>query len=178
MFYGSAEEKKDHIMEKVANMRTAAAQVNRVKEVVRQFDGKVYNKKFDDAIAALTDDDYRFYSYNQYGWFYIQFCPRHTSYNATLSIMTAYSCKADDYIKMQTREECKVFDGKRINAAAMIERLNTERAALLKEAFELETAARDIEKTLEQISALKHAVNGIIDALPWPIRDTYGIKAC
>ncbi len=177
MFWGSAEEKRNHIQEKINTLREAAAQTNRVKDVVRRFDGKTYNVKFDDAISALTDDNNRFYVSNQYGWFYIQYCHRH-GYNNTISLMTAYSCKSNDYIEHQTRDECKVFDGKRIKADAMIARLNTERAELLKEAYELECAMEALDKTLEQISSLKHAVNHIIDGLPYTIRDTYGIKAC
>jgi hypothetical protein len=90
--------------------------------------------------------------------------------------MSAYSCKAEDYIKVQTKDEFKVFDGKRINADKMDAALVEKRAALLREAFEIEDAARNLDRTLEQISSMRSMLNGLVSGLPSIVRDTCNLK--
>ena len=172
------EEKRDYILKRAHILRDAAGSVNRVKEVIRDFDGKIYNCRFDEAIANLTDEDHRFYVSNHYGWFYIQFSPRKGNYNNTQSILSGYSCKASDQVREQTRQECILFDGKRINAAAMINGLNNKREELLREAYTLESAADNLEKTLQQITDTKALLNNLVQGLPSIVRDACGLKYC
>lgn len=172
------EDQKKYILSRASMLREAADSMNRVKEVVRKFDGKIYNCKFDEAIQDLTEDTNRFYVSNQYGWFYIQFCPRNGSYNNTVSLLTGYSCKASDSIKEQTNTDYILFDGKRVNAEKMIEGLNRKRAALLKEAYELETVAADLEKTVKQINDTKSLLNTLVQSLPSIVRDACNLKYC
>lgn len=175
MYFGSLEERKSYITNRAAYLRDAAGTINRVKEVVKKFDGKVYNCRFDEAISDLTDDRNRFYVSNSYGWFYLYCYKRGTNLNNAPSLLTGYSCKADQ-IKDQTREEYKIFDGKRIKADAMIEGLNRSRERLLQEAFELENAAADLDNTLQMIGSLKNAINSLICGLPYTVQDACGLK--
>lgn len=177
MIFG-AEEQKKNITGRINELRSAAGQINRVKAVIRSFDGKVYNKRLDEAISNITGDDFRLYVSNTYGWFYIHYMPRHGGYNREVTLLTGYSCvKTENTSRYQDKEEFKLFgDDKRINAAAMIEGLNKKYAEILKEAYELEEAYKNIDQTLERIAQVKAVLSSITEALPSIIVDTYGIK--
>jgi hypothetical protein len=176
MIFG-AEEQKKHIEERITALRTAASFINRVKAVCNSFDGKVYNKRFDDAIGELSGDDGRLYVSNRYGWMYVIYYPRH-GYKNEVTLLTGYSCvKTENNIRNQDKEDFILFDDhKRINAAAMIEGLNRKYAEILKEAYELEETFKNIDQILDQVKKAKEILSAIVAPLPSIIIDTYGIK--
>lgn len=179
MYYGlTFEQKKDLIMEKAMIKRRAAAIIRQVREKATQFDGKVYNKKFDDAVEALTDDLSRLNCYNSYGWFYIDYIPTDTkdNYRNKQSLLAAYSCKASEQRGCMTREENKVFDDKRINAAKMGELLNNKREELLKEAYTLETIAEELETVVAQYEQIERIKAHLVESVPYEIREICGLK--
>jgi len=176
MVYG-AEEQKKTIQSRIEALRGAADQIKRIKKLVQSFDGKTYNKRFDEALAGLSGENFRIYGSNSYGWYYIHYTPRNT-YKNDVTILTGYSCRAENKISEDhQKEDFIIFDSnKRIKAAAMIEGLNRKYAELLKEAYDLEECFRNIDQTLDQIQKAKAVLSGITAALPSIIIDTYGIK--
>jgi len=173
------EEKKQYIMSIADNKRTAAAMIRRVRNTVRSFDGKIYNCKFDEAISALTDEESRFYCSNSYGWFYIYYTPRKSSLSRMdEALLSGYSCKSSDYVKLQTNENAIMFDGKRVIADKMEEALKAKRESLLKEAYELETVANELEETMTRIKSTKALLNNMVQALPQAVRDACNLKYC
>ena len=53
MIYGDIEQKREAIRATARNYRNAAAAIPAIKRVVTTFDGKRYNKRFDDAAASI-----------------------------------------------------------------------------------------------------------------------------
>lgn len=177
MVYG-AENQKKTIQNRIEALREAADQIKRIKKLVQSFDGKIYNKRFDEALAGLSGENFRIYGSNSYGWYYIHYIPRHGSYNDSITLLTGYSCKAENKISEDhQKEEFIIFDtNKRIKAAAMIEGLNRKYAELLKEAYELEETFKNIDQILNQVKKAKEILSAIVAPLPSIIIDTYGIK--
>lgn len=171
MFIGSFEQKKENIKKQIEALRTASKQIGKIKKVVQDFDGKVYNCRFDQAIEQLSDKEtgLRFYVQNHYN-FSIQ-CSAFQCYPYIALLETFRP------VKGQAKGKCICFDeNKRIKADKMIELLNNKYSEILKKAQELENALNNIEATLDQLEQIKHTYKLVADALPYQIRDTFGIK--
>ena len=173
MVYGIEEQKKA-ILTQAEHLRAGVAAMNALKPVIRAFDGKIYNCRFDDAIYALTSDTARYYASNRYGWFNIEWNSRKAAYTNNICLLSAYSCKGSP-IKDQNPENI-VFDGKRIIAEKMIYCIDCKREKLLSEAYKLEIAVADLEKHLQQISDTKKILYCLVNSLPDHVIDICGLK--
>lgn len=177
MIYTDIEGRQEAILSQAEHLRKAAAAVNRLKPVITAFDGKVYICKLDEAISQLSTEDGRYYAYNLYGWFYISWNDSATMHSQRINILSAYSCKGSaEYERYHTQPECIVFNGKRILADKMIDRLNMEREKLLKQAYELEETARNLDGILKQIDDTHKLLKALVDAVPAPVKDICNIK--
>lgn len=167
MIYNESERIKE-LQSEVSALRQAARQIAKVKKVVAEFDGKVYNCRLDNAIGALSDDNYRLVMYAAYGS-YIYIDCRVQSENKSVTLM---------YLrKPQTGTETDYFtDKKRVKAAEIIESLNNKYSELMKEAAEIERTIESIDVSIQQIKQLKSMINGIINAMPTKVVDVYGLK--
>lgn len=172
MFIGSMEQKKENIKKQIEAFRTASKQIGKIKKVVQEFDGKIYNCRFDKAISELSDKEagLRFYTQDYYTTFAIQ-CSTSQFYSP-VALLETYRP-----VKGQAKDKCICFDeNKRIKADKMIELLNNRYAEILKKAQELENALSNIDATLNQLEQIKHTYKLVADGLPYQIRDTFGIK--
>lgn len=169
------EETRETIKVEIERLRATAGQIANVKKIVREFDGKMYNCRFDEAIKELNDEDNYFYCFNQYGWFYIKYQYKHT-YSKTTDLLVGYSTK-DRKERYETEDKYKIFtENKRIIADKMIEGLNRKYASLLQEAAELEKALENIEVTIAQINQIKELYCNLVSSVPSLIIDTYRVK--
>jgi uncharacterized protein YukE len=172
MFIGSFEQKKENIKKQIEALRTASKQIGKIKKVVQEFDGKIYNCRFDKAISELSDKEagLRFYTQDYYTTFAIQCSTSH--FYSPVTLLETYRP-----VKGQTQDKCICFDeNKRIKADKMIELLNNKYSEILKKAQELENALNTIETTLDQLEQIKNTYKLVADALPYQIRDVFGIK--
>ena len=165
MFYGSNEDKKNHIRKEAQALRLAASKIYLVKEVIRQFDGKVYSCRLDNAISDLSIDGFRFWCHkDSYGRFEIS-CTGNSRY------ITIFSCRIET-----GKENEYMTEKKRLKADNIIFALNTEYGNLMKKATELEAGADSIDMILEQVSKLKSMLNSVIGSVPYEVSDAYGLK--
>ena len=172
------QEKQEKIRNKAELFRTSAKQIAKVKAAVMQFDGKVYNCKFDEAIRALSDDEARFYVSNSYGWFYIQCLPAGTNnYREDRTLLSAYSCVAGDRYNRVKNDDSKVVfsDKKRIDAKKMCVLLTEKYGELMQNAGEFDRAADNLEMVLDQIEKLKKMISAIEAPLPYEVREIAGL---
>lgn len=170
MFYGTNEQKKEELMKRAAIRRAAASHIKDVKKVILDYDGKVYNKKFDEAISAIrTPDGYMFSCYrDSYNRVTISGYDKGTSYSDRTGILS---------FKASAGEETPyITDKKRIKADAFIETLNSTYENLLTEAKSYEDAAVNLEKILSQVETLKKALNAISESLPYGAIEMIGLK--
>lgn len=172
----NVEEMQAKIRAKAENMRICARQISRVKNEVLRFDGKIYNKRFDEAIHELSDNQVYFYVQNSYGWFYIQCTPRQC-HNEQQALVSAYSCVAGDkYNRVTNKDELKVFsDSKRIDAAKINKLLTEKYESLMAEAALYDKSADNLETVLDQINNLKKMISAIESPLPYTVREIAGL---
>lgn len=168
--------KQQGICNRVASLRRAADTTRLLKPVIRSYDGKMYNCRFDEAIQALSDDNARLSVSNSYGWFYIYYRESDMSYNDQIALLTGYSCKSAEYKPHQTDQDKIMFDGKRIKAAAMVAELDAKREALLKEAYDLEDYAGNLPDVLKHIQDTEKLLHHLTVGLPSIVMDLCRIK--
>ncbi len=177
IYIDSMDEKKKAILSRAEWLRLAAAQIKKIKPVINDFDGKIYNCRFDEAIKNLSDDKLSFWTSNQYGTFEITVYHDHV-YNDKIALLTGYSCKAqkNNYSQYHTDEARAIFDGKRIKADKMTALLDDKYTQLNKEAYELETIADTLEERIIQIKQTYDLLNQLCGSLPSVVTDICKIK--
>lgn len=156
MYYGSQEDKDRAIETKIRERREAAALFPEVRKVIEQFDGKVYNVRFDKALRAAVG---KVYTEQRGGRIYIYTLGTGSNWHHIASL---------------SREDMK--DGKRINAAAFIESARRCREILLKEAYQIERAAEDAPKVKMQIEEIRKTLEAVIKNIPYEVRDIYDLN--
>ena len=165
MFYGTNEEKKNHIRKEAQALRLAASKIHLVKDVVKRFDGKVYNCRFNDAISDLSVDGFRFWCHkDSYGRFEIS-CTGNSRY------ITLFSCRIE-----AGKENDYMTDKKRLKADKIMEALTDKYGELLKKATALEAGADSIDGILEQVAQLRSMLNIIVNSVPYEVSDAYGLR--
>jgi len=175
MIYGDIEQKKEAIRAATRNYRNAAAAIPAIKRVVTTFDGKQYNKRFDDAVASIElPADGRVFVTNHFEWFEIHYQPR------DIYLITGYTCIASDshVAPEDQRPESIFFDGKKILADKINAALMDEREKLLAAAFRLEQEADNLEMYLTRIEAAKKVLAECVDSLSRDTRDVCGLDRC
>ncbi len=175
MHYYTKEDAVKSCKHDIKCLRDSAQKIRLIKEIVRAFDGRVYNCRFDEAIQALNDDEAYFYCTNNYGWYHIIYSPRRDPWSKELLSVPAAVRGGSD----KGKPEEKVFtDTKRIIADKMIELLNNKYADLLREANELENALTKIDEVLLQTKQLKQLYNVLVDTLPYSVQEKFNIQKC
>ena len=141
----------------ISEKRTAAAMFPALCEVIRAFDGKVYNKRLDNAIRDRFDRCYiqkKEGAYNSKLWVYL-----YTGSGDTITILW-----------------CDIPENKRINSADMIEQASKTRAELLQEAAHLESIIPTIETRREQIEQIKNLLAGVLDDLSYEEKEIFNLN--
>lgn len=168
MQFNNDEERRQFILNQAAWIRTAAGSIKALKPVLMAYDGKVYNKRLDEAIRALSDDKITYTSRISYERYYIGVYPD-SSYSQEKTLLNSHAAKSGTDAEIFT-------DKKRIKAGTAISLLNDKYAALMREAYELEQAAANLNNTLYQIRTLKKQLNYIYETIPYELHEVYDIK--
>ena len=157
MNYYNKEEQEKAARATIDDYRGTAALFSAVKPVIYQFDEKMYNKRFTDALKAALPD-IGIYSEKRYN---------HIEINACLP-GGKWHCIAKQDIKEEVRP--------RINADVMIEDAASRRADFLKRSSDIEKSLDKIDGVKHQIETLKTALDGITGALSCEIKDIFGLN--
>ena len=161
MFYGTDSQRIEKIKNHIEELRDLAALYPAVKKVIDAFNGKVYNKRFSEALKKELCEKANIYSDKRYNNVEICACTR----NPHSNFHTLVYVKLDDLI-----------DGKRISADLFNESLRVHRETLLKEALALESTLPKVNEIVSQLKQLTDTYRSIYGAIPYDIRDTWNIK--
>ena len=160
-FYGNIEAANTAAHRIVDEYRNAASYILAVTKVVKDFDGKVYNCRFDKALKAATDNrvyvDKTQYYFQIYTWVNNNYS-RH---------ITLASIKPDDLI-----------DGKRIPADKIIESLKDHRESILKKAYTIESTIDQMPQARAYIMQTKEKLESFCRSFPDELRDIFDIPYC
>lgn len=125
-----------------------------VREVLRKFDGKVYNKRFNTALGKAIEAKHGKDFY----------------FNAELScsgewlwISAGIYGHWSDHVSLCG---CALNEGKRINAEKLIENCNARYSEILKDCIEIECNLDRMPEIVEQLSSLHFMQERIKNALP------------
>lgn len=159
---------------KAEYLREAATKIRLIKDIAQQFDGKVYNCRFDEAVRALSDDKNTFYCNNRYGNFEIIFSKRHSPFS--IALLGARAAIKGEQNPLRKRTDIVFTPTKRIMADKMIELMNLKYEKLLKEATAIETALQNIDEVLLRAQELKKMYNVMVSALPYEIQNNFRLE--
>lgn len=142
----------------IKEKREAAAMFPALCEVIRAFDGKIYNKRLDNAIrerlgrSVFTQNKQG--AYNSALWVYV-----YTDSHDTITLLWI-----------------NIPDDKRINANDFIDCAKNTRDNLLKEAAHTEQIIPTIETRKTQIEYIKNLLSGVLDDLTYEEKDIFGLN--
>lgn len=147
---------QEAIKAKIEELKATQAIVDDVKAVVQEFNGKVYNCRFDNAIKART----ACYVGHGYGgnWLEIRRCDAPYSESAGAVIMV--------------RKE-NILDGKRINAEKLIAKIDKSQTYRNKQIMRLSGELTWIEGVVEGINEQIRMLNKMVDSLSSETLDIY-----
>ena len=139
-------------------LRDAANVIPVLCMVIKEFDGKVYNVRFDRAIKSATNQ--HVYVDTRYNWISIYMCPQPFSGG---SVVLAQIERSD------------LKDGKRIPADKMIESARSHRESYLNDAYYLESNRDEMYQAREYIIQEVKRLNKYIAGILPVARDIYKI---
>lgn len=132
-----------------------------VREVIRKFDGKVYNKRFNTALGKAIEAKHGKDFY----------------FNAGLSVSGEWlwisAGITGHWSDSETLCGYKLDDGKRLNAEKMIESCNKYYSEILQEVSEIECSIDRMPEIIEQLSKLHFMQDQIIKSVPRYMKCTY-----
>ena len=156
MRYCSREEADKEIKAYIEELRKNAGIIPAIKKTVQEFDGKVLNCRLEKALEAATG----------------QYIHVEKRYN-TLAIYGYYK---SHYMTFASVSLDTLTDGKRINAAAMIESLNDCRTKMLQEANEMEQQMQNVDIIRQQLESIKKLYEAVVSPVNSMIADYYRIE--
>lgn len=163
MFYGNREDQNKRIQEIIDENRAAAQLFPEIRKVIMNFDNKVFNIKLQKALQESTGKRI-FTESRDFG-----------NYGGHVNIYIYGNAGRQYTIATLKREDME--DGKRINAAKMIESARSNREAHLKTAYNLEQSMQQIDTIKQQINDIKKLLEAVTAGLHYEIRDTYNIPS-
>lgn len=150
-------EGKEGMQRIIEAYRDAASLTASIKKVVARFDGKVYNIRLQKALQSEVRAN--IYCQTRYSLIEI-----YTYYGNTCEQITLACVPLD-----------KGLTDKRVNADYFIEKLNEQRAFLLKEAYEIEQGIPLIDTYKAQFEVLQEQINNLRESIPKRIRYNCGL---
>lgn len=187
MKYYCNEDARNLVELEIQNRKEALKLYDGIIEVVKKFDGKVLNKRFD---TALKKFDGRL-SYNrEYSWFEINMnvfdsrscksvekdsyghsCTNYISdnYLRLNSIVYTYSNSANDKDKV-------ILNNERIISSVLIDSLNKGKEHIQKEIEKLENSIDKAGEWKTKLEKLKREVENVMNEVPYIIREYYDIN--
>ena len=157
MFYGSKEDQSREIQRRVADCREMAALFPIIRTVAEEFDGKVFNCRFE---KALQEKRPRIYVGKRFQYLEITAYPESHSGNS----FTLAQIKLSD-----------MPDGKRIPAKLIIEAAKSKRESLLQQAYRIERDAAEVEEKRRQLDYFKDQIDKIRDSICYEVQNVYNL---
>ena len=158
ILYGSMEDANKQARQRVNDYKRAAELIPVIIPVIKGFDGKVYNCRFDKALKAATDNAV-----------YV---------DKTDYIFTIYTYPAHNYsfhITTACIKTTALTDGKRIPAELLISSAQECRKDILQKAENIERMINKMPLVKEKISHSIDNLNAYLESLPADIQIIYGI---
>ena len=148
--------------------RKTAAAFPIVRRVIESFNGKCFNCRLNNALKeAISQEIPGSYIY----------CEKKNERALSINYCVPGANGSRGWQSICWIPVEKAFtDGKRINAAAIIDAMREKRAELLKKAYDIEETGRNAESIKAQLEQIKSAYNHIVDSIPYEAREEYKIK--
>lgn len=159
-YYGSREDRDRAARNIIADKREMAALFAAIRPIIQDFDGRVYNCRFDRALKEIITEKH-IYSSKKYNHLYIE----------------AHGSNSNRWYTLASIRLDELTDGKRIPADLFIQSAREYREKWLKEAASLERNIDSIDTIQQQIKIISAQLNALLQPLDYTTRDIYGLNA-
>lgn len=169
----------------IQNRKEALKLYDGIIEVVKKFDGKVLNKRFE---TALKKVDGRLSCNRSYSWFEINMSVfDNRTCKSVKKDSYGYSCTnylTDNYLRLNSLlytyssnpADKTMLDNERIKADVLIESLNNGKKYIEEKIAELESSIDKVDGWKKELEALKSQMEKVMKEVPYLIRDYYDIN--
>ena len=154
----------------IQGMEEANAILPTVRKVMREFDGKVFNYRLDKALKEALPDEHIYVSTSYETWVEIHYQPKHGNNWITLLAGQKPSCK------YYNPEKSFLTEDKRINGAKALELIEEKRVERLKTITSYKAFLEDEQRIQAQLNILYKQIGTITAAIPYTMRDYFGIN--
>jgi hypothetical protein len=184
MAYYNNEDAKNLVKLEIENRKSALELYTEVIELVKKYDGKILNKRFETALKKI---DERLSYERAYNSFYITMsCWNNRSCRSTKKDSFGYSStiyihgndiRLNTYIETYSYgENPSMLNDERINADVLIEALNKGKIQIEKTIAELENSIDKVQEYKEKCEALKKEMEETTRDIPYLIKDYFNIN--
>ena len=184
MNYYSREDADNLIKLEIKQYTRAIELIEQIKPIVEKFDGKVFNKRFENAIEKETGESF---SVNLVDWgmmysrFEIDWYNQNRSIQSVEKDSFGYShwnyLSQSDFDLVGYPRTCEAVDvlnaDKRINGTALLEKLDESVEYFKKKIEELADGLNKVDVWVEKIKELKKQINDLYHEVPSQFRDYY-----
>ena len=157
MFYGNQEEKKKEIEKRIRACREMSTLFPIIRSVAEEFDGKVFNCRFEKALQSKRP---RIYVEKRFQWLEIN------------AFSEEPGCRQFTLAQIKISD---MPDGKRIPADLIIDAARKKRESLLRQATEMERDAAEADEKRHQLEYFKSQIDKIRDSICYEVRDIYNL---
>lgn len=171
------EKKQETIRNMAAHYRRAADKIIAVKPIVQEFDGKIVNCRFDEALK-MHGDNWRIYASHRFKRYEITYI-ENQNYNDEIILMSGFDCKADNKPRDDGHldDDLLIFDSKKhIQANKIFALLNNKRAELLKTATDYERFADELPTIMKRVQDAANLMDMVLNAVPYHLRGVSGVE--
>ena len=160
MNFLTEEQKAEEVRKRIEGYRSAAEYYPTIKKVIENFDGKVFNCRFEKALQEATG--LHIYANKRYRnleiYFYNSQCSNRTMSFVGLDLDTALT------------------DGKRINVKNINDDLLKHCQDFQKRAYRLETQVKQVDEVRARIKQLESALHALTGPLDYELKDIYSLN--
>ena len=159
ILYGTIENADAQAKQRIRDYRTAAEICPKVADIINAFDNKVYNSRFDKALAKNTDN--RVHVEKRYG-----------------GIIRIYTFPEHGYsfdITLATQQITDMPDGKRLSADKLLASLEENSTAILEKARLIEQEMYHMMEARAKVQSDIDAIDDYLRSIPDDLREIYGL---
>lgn len=185
MNYYCNEDARNLVELEIQNRKEALKLYDGIIEVVKKFDGKVLNKRFD---TSLKQFDGRLSYEREYSWFNIKMSTFDSrSCKSVKKDSYGYSCTnyiTENYLILNSviytysynPKDKVMLDNERIISSVLIEALNKGKEQMEDKIKELENSIDKVDEWKSKLKALQIEIEEVMKEVPYIIREYYDIN--
>lgn len=166
--YLTPEKAKEHVLSRASALRAAADFLPTLRRIAEEYDGKCYNRRFENALRDAASGSPLF-----------PYVKKGCSGGVNYIMITCHYTSPDghcNYGESYTISGADLIDGKRIDCKSLMEVARVQREHHLRDAAELEESLSHVDEWKTQLEYLKRQIDTIVNRIPSSTADAFDLR--